>query len=289
MKKINNLLSFEEHGKLRTNKKRTKRTEVGGDILLEKIKIGGHIIAIVNSEGGVGKTTVAMMLANGLKKRGKAVLFVDAATPHAYFGSAGEENYSSLPGVQELVKCDYTRVVLADADAQEGDISLGIPVGEKFRGQLLATTDKEIRLRGFLSTMEAEYDYIIIDTPPSITENQIMVFNALAAAHSVIIPVQAHFTSMAPITHTLNAISLVHNRLNPALEIEGILVTKVTDEPASQKAVQQVLSYFQTVTFPMTIPKSPAYINEPGKPTKEFLDGVVDDIIANDEELSKKK
>lgn len=190
------------------------------------MKVGdimGKIIAIANQKGGVGKTTTSVNLGAGLAQVGKKVLLVDIdAQGNATTGVGIEKS--------ELDQCIYN-VLVEDADVQ-GVIQKTatenldvLPATIQLAGaeiELVPTISREVRLQRALQPVRDEYDYIIIDCPPSLG---LLTINALTAADSVIIPVQCEYYALEGLSQLLNTVRLVQKHLNKNLAIQGVLLT----------------------------------------------------------------
>lgn len=183
----------------------------------------GKIIAIANQKGGVGKTTTSVNLGAGLAQVGKKVLLVDIdAQGNATTGVGIEKS--------ELDQCIYN-VLVEDADVQ-GVIQKTatenldvLPATIQLAGaeiELVPTISREVRLQRALQPVRDEYDYIIIDCPPSLG---LLTINALTAADSVIIPVQCEYYALEGLSQLLNTVRLVQKHLNKNLAIQGVLLT----------------------------------------------------------------
>ncbi|MCL2548497.1 MAG: AAA family ATPase [Symbiobacteriaceae bacterium] len=183
----------------------------------------GRIIAIVNQKGGVGKTTTAVNLSAALAEVGEATLLVDLDP---------QGNSTSGLGIrkEELDACCYN-LLLGQASAEGILCHTAMPclklipatmalVGAEI--ELVDLPQREFRLQEGLAPIAAGYDYIIIDCPPSLG---LLTLNALCAANSVLIPVQCEFYALEGVSQLLRTIRLVQQHLNPALEIEGALLT----------------------------------------------------------------
>jgi len=180
------------------------------------------IISILNHKGGVGKTTTAINLSASLAAHGKKVLLIDADPQANLTQSLGHptesENtiYGALRGQYPLPVVHHREnfdVVLSTLDLSAVEIELAGEVGREFI------------LRELLEPLTKNYDYILIDCPPSLG---LLTVNALAASTSVLIPVQAQYLAVQGMAKLLNIIDKVKQKLNKSLQLEGVLVTQFT-------------------------------------------------------------
>lgn len=225
------------------------------------------IIAVANQKGGVGKTTTAVNLSACLASIGQRVLLVD---------SDPQGNATSGLGVEKgnLDECIYN-VLVEDAEAEKVIRSTAlenldvIPATIQLSGaeiELVPTISREVRLKRALSSVEAKYDYIFIDCPPSLG---LLTINALTAAHSVIIPVQCEYYALEGLSQLLNTVRLVQKHLNTNLEIEGVLLTMLDARTnLGIQVIEEVKKYFREKVFQTIIPRNVRLSEAPshGKP-----------------------
>ena len=215
----------------------------------------GKIIALANQKGGVGKTTTTMNLGASLATLEKSVLIVDA-DPQA--------NASSGLGVDvKDVECSLYECIVNKADVRDAIYTTDIDnldiipshidlVGAEI--EMLNMENREKILRQLLEPIRAEYDYILIDCSPSLG---LITVNALSAADSVIIPVQCEYFALEGISKLLNTIKIIKNKLNPALEIEGFLLTMYDSRlRLANQIYDEVKSHFQELVFKTVIQRN---------------------------------
>ena len=213
------------------------------------------IIAIINQKGGVGKSTTAINLSAALGEMGKQVLLVD-------FDPQG--NTTSGIGVEkgQLNHCIYD-VILNDVPIEEviiPDVCEGldlVPATINLAGaevELVGTMARENRLKEALESMRGRYDYIFIDCPPSLG---LLTVNALVASDKLIIPIQTEFYALEGVTKLHDSMKLVKNRLNPNLEVFGILLTMYDGRTTlARQVAAEVHKYFGNQVFQTIIPRT---------------------------------
>lgn len=178
------------------------------------------IIAIANQKGGVGKTTTCVNLTAALTLLGKKVLIADC-DPQGNATSGLGVSKSSVPGAYELL-ISGEEILSCIRHTDFGDI---IPAGRNLAAasiELEEIPTRENTLRNSIRKLFYDYDYIFIDCPPSL---ELLTVNALVAADSVLIPMQCEYYALEGIADLMTSIKLCKKRLNPRLEIEGILLT----------------------------------------------------------------
>ncbi|MBQ7034672.1 MAG: ParA family protein [Clostridia bacterium] len=183
----------------------------------------GKIVSITNQKGGVGKTTTAVSLAYALAEEGKKTLFVDIDPQANGTSSFGINKKNIDQSVYEvLIGTCPIRDAIMKTRYENVDV---LPTNMNLAGaeiEMVAMDNREGLLRAALNTVRHRYDFIIIDCPPSLS---LLTLNALNASNSVIIPLQPEYLALEGVSQLVNTIKLVKNRYNPALYIEGVLLT----------------------------------------------------------------
>jgi chromosome partitioning protein len=213
------------------------------------------VIAVTNQKGGVGKTTTAVNLAYYLAKGGSKVLLVD-------FDPQG--NATSGLGVEKS-KLRASILDVIDQSATVGDVTIKLPFKNlelapatpelaNAEPGLAAVKDRFTRLKNGLASVKSNYDYIIIDVPPSLG---LLTVNALTAAKYVLLPVQAEFYALEGLSQLLETMQLVRKSLNPTLELLGVLVTMFdTRTTLSGQVYQEVAKHFPGKILKTKIPRN---------------------------------
>ncbi len=219
------------------------------------MKLLGKIISIANQKGGVGKTTTSINLGACLAYIGKKVLIVDIDP---------QGNATSGAGVDkgDVNECVYD-VLVDDADIKKviqetavENLSV-VPSTIQLAGaeiELVPTISREVRLKRALDEVRDQYDFILIDCPPSLG---LLTINALTASDSVLIPVQCEYYALEGLSQLLNTVRIVQKHLNQELMIEGVLLTMLDARTnLGLQVIQEVKKYFQNKVYQTVIPRN---------------------------------
>lgn len=251
-----------ENKTLRTYKDKKPVTHVVGQT---------KVIAIINQKGGVGKSTTAINLAAALGEMNKQVLLVDLDP---------QGNSSSGLGIEKslIENCIYD-VLLNDVPIEEviiPDVCEGLdlaPATINLAGaevELVSEMARENRLKDAVGSLRGKYDFVLIDCPPSLG---LLTVNALVAADKLLIPIQCEFYALEGVTKLLDSMKRVKTRLNPTLDIYGVLLTMFDNRTLlSKQVVDEVRGYFGKLVFNTTIPRTVKLSEAPsfGQPITQY-------------------
>mgnify|MGYP005781804827 FL=1 len=239
--------------------------------LVSRVVGSTKIIAVINQKGGVGKSTTAVNLSAALGEMGKQVLLVDLDP---------QGNTSSGLGIdkRQVQHCIYD-VLLNDVKIEDviiPDVCEGldlVPATINLAGaevELVSEMARENRLKDAVGAMRGRYDYIFIDCPPSLG---LLTVNALVAADKLLIPIQCEFYALEGVTKLLDSMKRVKSRLNPTLDIYGVLLTMYDGRTTlSKQVVSEVRNFFGKTVFETLIPRTVKLSEAPsfGQPITQY-------------------
>ncbi len=215
----------------------------------------GHVIALANQKGGVGKTTTTVNLGASLATLGKNVLLID---------TDAQGNATSGSGIQKsTIERDVYDVLVNEMPIEDAILPTAhpdmdiVPATIRLAGaelELAPVMARELRLKQAVEGVRDKYDYILIDNPPSLG---LVTINTFSAADSILIPVQAEYYALEGLGQLMNNMQLVQQHFNPDLEIEGVLLTMVdTRTNLANEVVDSVRDYFGSEVYETNIPRN---------------------------------
>jgi len=240
-----------------------------------------RIVAIANQKGGVGKSTTAINLGAGLALQGETVLIVDLDPQGNTSSGLGIDRGAIELSTYELLVDDDTSIedVLEPTSVRNLHV---IPATIELAGaeiELVSLFSREQRLKQSLSEVIGEYDFVLIDCPPSLG---LLTINGLTAADEVLIPIQCEYYALEGVSQLTRNIGLVQQNLNPELEIEGVILTMYDGRTTlSSDVAKQVREHFGDTTYKTVIPRTVRLSEAPsyGEPIEAY-DGMSRGAIA---------
>ena len=228
----------------------------------------GKTVAIINQKGGVGKTTTCVNLAAALTGMGAKVLVCD-------FDPQG--NATSGFGVEKSCSPNIYDVLLGSAPAEKAVVSTRwadiLPSNKALAGatvELIGLDRREFRLRDALAPIKDRYDFIFIDCPPSL---ELLTLDALCAADTLLVPVQCEYYALEGLSDLLYTVRLAKRSLNPALDLEGVVLTMFDGRTnLSMQVAQEVKRHFPGKVYATVIPRNVRLSEAPshGKPVTAY-------------------
>ena len=214
-----------------------------------------HVYALVNQKGGVGKTTTAVNLGAYLAAKNQRVLLIDIDPQANATSSLGFNKHQikrstyhilidDVPLPQTIQLTKRLRLDLAPSSAALAGAEV----------ELVDLAERERRLKRALAEVQANYDYVLIDCPPSLG---LLTVNALTAAHGVLVPVQCEYLALEGLSQLMNTVQLVRKALNPGLIVRGLIMTMFDSRmKLAQQVVNEAKSHFGNRVFTTLVPRS---------------------------------
>ncbi len=240
----------------------------------------GKVIAIVNQKGGVGKTTTSINLAASLGVLGKKVLMIDLDPQGNATTGVGVDKGDISSSIYEvltmkssiegsIIKTKSQNLSLIPAYLNLAGVDMELIELEKKAKEKGYSFNRVTRLKDEILKIKDNYDYILIDCPPSLG---ILTTNALAAANSVLIPVQCEYFALEGIMQLINTIMLAQRKVNPNLEIEGVLLTMFSNTNLGVEVIESIKGFFKERVYNTIIPRLVRLAEAPshGKPILEY-------------------
>ena len=215
----------------------------------------GRIIAVANQKGGVGKTTTTINLSACLAEQGQKVLVIDVdpqgnTTSGLWIDKNNTENtvYELMLGEASIDDCIY-KSVMDDLDVIPSNVNLA---GAEI--DLIDIDDREYILKKIVNSLKEKYDFILLDCPPSLS---MLTVNAMTAANTVLVPIQCEYYALEGLSQLIRTINLVKQKLNPELEIEGVVFTMYDARTnLSLQVVENVKANLKQTVYKTIIPRN---------------------------------
>lgn len=257
----------------------------------------GRVISIANQKGGVGKTTTSINISTILAKKGKRVLLIDADP---------QGNATSGIGIDKKTDKSIYDVIIEETKIEEVVLETQVknlkicPSNINLAGaevELVSMMSREYRLKERIEEEKENYDYIIIDCPPSLG---LITLNAFTASDSVLIPVQCEYYALEGLEQLMNTVNLVKKHLNKELELEGAVLTMYDARTnLSNQVVKEVKNYFEDKVYKTVIPRNvrlseapsfgmPISLYDPKSKGAKCYDKLVKEILKKNENEEEK-
>ncbi|MGM9903178.1 sporulation initiation inhibitor protein Soj [Enterococcus sp. 10A9_DIV0425] len=230
-----------------------------------------QIISVANQKGGVGKTTTTVNLGACLASLGKKVLLVDMDAQGNATSGVGVRKPDVTQDIYDVLVNELP-IAKATLATEHENLSI-VPATLQLAGaeiELTSMMARESRLKSSLAEVNEQYDYILIDCPPSLGH---LTINSFTASDSILIPVQCEYYALEGLSQLLNTVRLVQKHFNPELEIEGVLLTMYDARTnLGNEVVEEVRKYFREKVYNTVIPRNIRLSEAPshGKPIIDY-------------------
>ena len=215
----------------------------------------GRIIAIANQKGGVGKTTTSINLSASLAAKGKKVLIIDTDPQGNYRSGFGVDKYDLENTIYELIlgECSIKDCILKDVIPNVSIVPSNVNLAAA-EIELIGVDKKEFILKNEVDYIIEDYDFIIIDCPPSLN---MLTINSMTTADSVLVPIQCEYYALEGLSQLIHTINLVKERLNPDLKMEGVVFTMYDSRTnLSMQVVENVKQNLDQHVYETLIPRN---------------------------------